>query len=75
MTIYTTMGSVRGSCNHKHRSLETALKCAQSDSRRCQQVRGRSDRNVVRTDGEPLSEWELDELASLEEDDEGADDE
>ena len=46
MTTYTTYGSVRGGCGHKHRTIETACRCAQKDQRDCKSVRGYSDRSV-----------------------------
>lgn len=47
MTSYTTYGSVRGGCGHKHRTIETACRCMQRDQRDCKSVRGYSDRSVV----------------------------
>ena len=59
MTTYTTKGSVRGCCGHKHRSLEAAVKCAREDQKGCQSQGGYSDRQIVRTDGEELTEGEF----------------
>lgn len=66
---YTTFGSVRRSCGHRHRSLRTALDCRDSDSRGCHSVGGYSDRAVVRVDDRhgwaPLSEDEHEALCEL----------
>lgn len=58
MTTYTTKGNVRGCCGHKHRSLETAVKCLRDDQVGCGRQGGYSDRQIVRTDGEDLTEDE-----------------
>jgi hypothetical protein len=59
MTTYTTTGPVRGTCGHEHRSIRTAAECLRRDLDGCRQQGGYSDRSVVRTDGEPLTEREL----------------
>jgi len=51
---YTTRGSVRGGCGHKHRTIETAVKCLRRDQADCRRAGGYSDRCVVRSDGEPM---------------------
>lgn len=66
--MYSTQGSVRGSCPHKHRSLRTALLCVQKDQKGCASVGGYSDRRVVHFDGSPLTETEAETLQELEED-------
>lgn len=53
---YTTTGSVRGTCGHRHRTYETAERCAVQDQRDCRAIPGGhsySDRSVVEvlTDG------------------------
>ena len=58
MKTYTTDGPVRGCCNHAHRSLETAQRCADQDAKDCSRHGGYSDRSVTRTDGDPISEGE-----------------
>ena len=45
--VYTTTGSVRGTCGHKHRSIRTAYKCVLRDHRGCVSQGGYSDRHVV----------------------------
>jgi hypothetical protein len=55
---FTTHGSVRGSCGHAHRSLETACKCLRQDQRNCKSLGGYSDRDVVRNDGQQLDDSE-----------------
>ena len=47
-THYTTTGSVRGSCGHKHRSRELARACIARDHRGCEAQGGYSDRRVVK---------------------------
>ena len=64
-TRYFCNGDVRSDCGHAHRSIGAALACLQRDQRACGGLPGGSsysDRHVVRTDGEPLSEAELVEL-------------
>ena len=46
-THYTTRGSVRGGCGHKHRTEEAAERCAERDHRDCAAAGGYSDRKVV----------------------------
>jgi hypothetical protein len=45
-TTYTTRGSVRGSCGHKHRTIGAAVRCLHSDQAGCRTLRGYSDRTV-----------------------------
>lgn len=59
---YTTAGSVRGTCGHRHGAIATALECLRADQRDCASARGYSDRRVVRCDGEPLCDGEREEL-------------
>jgi len=56
---YTTKGPVRGSCGHNHRTIATACKCMQRDQSGCRSQGGYSDREVVRADGEELTEDEF----------------
>lgn len=55
---FTTRGSVRGSCHHKHRTWEAAARCAAQDDRDCRGgarhrpgFGGYSDRNVYDAEG------------------------
>lgn len=48
---YTTIGSVRGRCGHKHHSIKTATACLMHDRRGCKSQGGYSDRDVVCIDG------------------------
>lgn len=60
-TYYTTTGSVRGCCDHKHRTIETAQRCIDRDHAGCKSQGGYSDRKIVAVvDGErrPLTEEE-----------------
>ena len=69
MTI-TNIGSVRGSCGHKHRTESGALRCLHADQRECRSQGGYSDRYPVRSDGVgghdgsndfgPLIDWDDD---------------
>ena len=63
---YTASGRVRGSCGHKHRSVETAYRCAQRDNRSCKKAGGDSDRHVKRSDGTQLSCDEQEKLFMIE---------
>lgn len=47
MAHYTTKGSVRGCCGHRHRTVETAARCLDRDILDCRRAGGYSDRNVV----------------------------
>ena len=57
-TTYTTGGSIRGFCGHKHRTIEAAVDCAKRDQSVCARQGGYSDRYVRRSDGAELSESE-----------------
>ena len=64
---YTTKGSVRQSCNHKHRNIGTAVRCLLRDQVGCAKSGGYSDRGIVAIeDGERREltpaehdEWQL----------------
>jgi hypothetical protein len=65
VTTYTTEGSVCGGCGHNHRTIGAAQQCADRHHAAIVRRNGSnaySDREVVRTDGLPLDEWERDEL-------------
>lgn len=62
MGPYTTEGSVRGCCGHKHKSIRTAYACFVRDYEGCRSQGGYSDRNVVQCDGEPLTKDEGEEV-------------
>ena len=51
-TTYTTEGSVRGSCGHKHRTLQGAADCLKRDAAGCRSQGGYSDRSLYQIDGE-----------------------
>jgi len=58
-TSWTTRGSVRGCCGHKHKRIGSAIACIGKDSRDCVSVGGYSDRHLVKMiDG---NEVEMDE--------------
>lgn len=63
--FYTTEGSVRGCCGHKHRSIATAKRCIDNDQAGCATQGGYSDRYVIHYDGSELSEEEKNELFYL----------
>lgn len=44
--MYTTCGSVRGCCGHKHGSILAAEKCLARDQKGCRSQGGYSDREV-----------------------------
>ena len=47
MTYFTSIGSVRGSCGHKHKSEDAAEACIAADQRACARQGGYSDRVAV----------------------------
>ena len=53
---YTTEGSTRKCCGHKHRSFRTAKACLLRDDRGCARQGGYTDRKVVRYVNEIKSE-------------------
>jgi len=50
--FYFTDGSVRGSCEHKHKTIETAQRCLDSDHIGCHYQGGYSDRSIYSQDGD-----------------------
>lgn len=62
---YTTDGDIRGCCGHKHRSIDTAIRCLTADSDGCASQGGYSDRTVVRHDGTPLTDDEQEWIDAL----------
>jgi hypothetical protein len=62
---YHATGSVRGPCGHQHRTVATALKCAEKDNRGCNVHGGYSDRIVRPYWGGDLSRGEKQELGDL----------
>jgi hypothetical protein len=59
---YTCEGSVRGCCGVKHRYIGSAVRCIKKDMNGCASQGGYSDRNVVRSDGKDLSEYEIQDM-------------
>ncbi len=55
---YRCEGAVRGSCGHKHRTIETAVACLHGDQMGCRRQGGYSDRIIVDSDGGPLTDDE-----------------
>ena len=47
-SYYITYGGVRGDCGHRHRTIEGAAKCLESDQKGCNRQGGYSDRSVRR---------------------------
>lgn len=45
--IYTTYGSVRGQCGHRHTTLDLAVLCLMKDRRDCKTQGGYSDREIM----------------------------
>jgi len=66
-TRYNVSGSVRGTISTNHRTLSGAVWSMLRDVRRCASLGGGaySDACVKRADGEPLSDEEHDEIASI----------
>ena len=50
MKTYSTYGSVRGSCGHRHTTEAAALQCLERDQRGCSRQGGYSDRHIVEVD-------------------------
>jgi len=44
---YTTIGSVRGDCGHKHRNIWAAARCLANDQAGCASQGGYSDRRIT----------------------------
>ena len=49
---YTTWGSIRGGCDHEHRTLGAAYRCLRRDERGCAAQGGYSDRRIRALDPE-----------------------
>ena len=64
-TTYTTIGDVRGTCGHQHRTLEAAERCRAADSAGCKSQGGYSDRRVRNGDGSPLSSDDSERLVDI----------
>lgn len=62
---YITRGSVRGSCGHKHRSIETAAKCVKRDMGSCNSQGGYSDRYVYKIEEGELVALSEDECCEV----------
>ncbi len=62
---YICIGSVRGSCGHKHRTLSGAAACLRRDRVGCKKQGGYSDRHVKRSSGADLFEAEHHEVEGL----------
>lgn len=50
--IFSTYGSVRGCCGHRHETRQAADKCLAKDQAGCKSQGGYSDRSVVLVDDE-----------------------
>ncbi|MEQ8767227.1 MAG: hypothetical protein RL885_25175 [Planctomycetota bacterium] len=55
-TTYTTTGSVGGSCDHAHRTLSGAIRCLERHQDGCASQGGYSDRRIVRSDGQVMTD-------------------
>jgi hypothetical protein len=53
VVCYSTYGSVRGCCGHRHQTADAVQRCADRDQARCASQGGYSDRSVceVNEDG------------------------
>jgi len=73
MATYHAIGGVRGECGHHHKTIAAAEACRQKDADQCGRLGGGaySDREVRRTDGEPLTEAEWAALQSAQADQRG----
>ena len=66
-TRYDVRGSVRGTISTNHRKLSAASRSMLRDCRQCASLGGGaySDACIERSDGEPLTEAELDMIADI----------
>lgn len=64
---YDVRGSVRGTISANHRTLSGAVRSMRRDCRQCARLAGGSysDAQIERSDGEPLTDDELDTIADL----------
>lgn len=67
-TRYDVRGSVRGTISTNHRTLSAAVRSMRRDCRQCASIGGGSysDACIERTDGEPLTDAEYEEIARIE---------
>ena len=65
---YTCIGSVRGECGRKHRTIEAAVRCTRKDRHACFAQGGGaySDRCVYREDGSRLDDEEFEAVCAEE---------
>lgn len=61
---YTTRGSVRGTCGQIYSDITEAYDAVEEDHKHCKAQGGYSDRQVVRTDGAPLTDAEGDRIVA-----------
>ena len=66
-TRYVVRGSVRGTISTNHRTLSAAVRSMLRDCRQCSSLGGGSysDARIERSDGEPLTDDELDAISDL----------
>lgn len=67
-TKYTTLGTVRGSCGHNHKTIQAAYNCLRKDQKDVNSLGGGaySDRIIVRASMEELDGDEREELDQIE---------
>ena len=67
-TRYVVRGSVRGTISTNHRTLSGAVRSMRRDCRQCADLGGGSysDACIERSDGEPLTEAECEEIERIE---------
>ena len=65
---YDVRGSVRGTISTNHRTLSAAVRSMRRDCRQCASLGGGSysDASIERSDGEPLTDAEYEEIARIE---------
>ena len=66
-TRYDVRGPIRGTISKNHRALSGAVRSMLRDCRQCSSLGGGSysDARIERSDGEPLTEAELDMIADI----------
>lgn len=62
---YTTQGPLRGSCSHKHKNIESAVRCLEADDAVCVARGGHTDRRIFVVGNGVERELDEDERAAV----------
>ena len=63
-TIFSTYGSVRGCCGHRHTTLSGAARCLARDRAGCASQGGYSDRSLVLVDADGYLYHDMGQIAA-----------